>query len=1319
MANTELMAQNGIVRTLWYAKEGSDHVTLSQTDLLHRSEPIVILGEAGMGKSHLLEWLAKAPAYALCTARQLINRHNPSTLLGDAKILVIDALDEVSTQQGGDAVDQILGKLGELKYPNFVLSCRVTDWRSATGTTAINEQYVNQPLELHLEAFTDNDASDFLANKLGLDAARAVIEHFNARGLQGLLGNPQTLGMILNVANKGPLPETRSELFASAIDVLRVEHKDGKSYCQPEKEAGLDAAGAAFTALILTGSEALVRKAAANIEEGELLLADVAILPGAIEITAMLTTRLFKSNGVDRFSYLHRRIGEFLAARWLSKNANTKRKRRRLLAMFYGKGMVPANLRGVHAWLVREPSLALQAIAADPMGIIEYGDADNLSLEQARALLNALKGLATANPNFHSRGPYSIRGIMQTQLLSEVREVITHPETPFSLRLLVLDALKGESIALHLTSELRTLVLDDNAIFASRSAAAQALVALVIDEDWPLLVRTLCDYGTELSIRLAIEILDKIGYSQFTDELIVGVVMAHLRINDHTVGILTRMQKHLPDSRIEGILDRIVSAARALGGPYTRRGAFDIADFANYLIVRRISAGGISAEKLWSWLEPFDTAEGYHRDLHLKLDELIRNNDLLRQGVQRIVLLEKNHEDSINRKAFYLTRRSQALAPTPQDILSLLNTLDPTDQKDERWLEIIKLTPHQSGLDKEILAATRPFAKRRPDLVVSLHRPVSAELNKWQKDEHKRELKQRARRAAKHNKHRLYFTSQINLMRLGQSDVLVQPAMAYLNQFDDLNKALPAEERIAHWLGKELSDAARCGFETFLKIDPPSPTAGEIANLFAKGRYWVRACIMVAALAERFRQNIGFDDLPNENLMAGFFELRRSKVEQDAGILGLEIALETILIKRGVWGIVLRLYYEAQFEAKRTYIDELHALMRDDEQELIANELADDWLARFPNMPHAPELELMTRLLRSGHEDKLRHAKKIPADILDDDSRRNWDSISIFVDFEQTVARLEQADTIEPELLWHLKNFIGERTTDGNHISLSVPQLEWIITAFRPLWPMARPQTGVFGGDRNPWDASDHLTYLIRRLGSDAHVEATAALKRLRDAPRDGYTVTVQIVAFEQTRLHVETVYAPPTLDAIRAIVFDTLPLSVADLQAFIIEELSVVQAKIKSDDAESWRGFYNGRVACEEEQCRDHILGLLRQGSQDITFEPETHVSADKEVDITCTVGSLRIPIEVKGQWHRQLWQGADAQLDALYTQDWRADGCGIYLALWFGEGQPANKQLKSLGQSRDRPKNPEELREMLTCSSKAATEGRVKVFVLDLTRS
>jgi hypothetical protein len=172
-------------------------------------------------------------------------------------------------------------------------------------------------------------------------------------------------------------------------------------------------------------------------------------------------------------------------------------------------------------------------------------------------------------------------------------------------------------------------------------------------------------------------------------------------------------------------------------------------------------------------------------------------------------------------------------------------------------------------------------------------------------------------------------------------------------------------------------------------------------------------------------------------------------------------------------------------------------------------------------------------------------------------------------------------------------------------------------------------------------------------------------------------------------------------------------------MQAFMMEELETVQAKIRSDDAESWRGFYDDRgVPFDEERCRDHLLGLLRQASEGITLDPETHVAGDREVDITCSVDALRMPIEIKGQWHPGLWHAADSQLDRLYMQDWRAGGRGIYLVLWFGQNQPPNKCLASPGRRAERPQTPDELREMLVARSMATREGRVLVFVLDLVR-
>ncbi|MCP6423375.1 hypothetical protein NL463_29115, partial [Klebsiella pneumoniae] len=82
--------------------------------------------------------------------------------------------------------------------------------------------------------------------------------------------------------------------------------------------------------------------------------------------------------------YCHRRIGEYLGARWLAKQCSTVLKRKRLLALFHSHDIVPSSLRGLHAWLAtHHGDLAADVIGKDPMGVIEYGDADSLDRAQA------------------------------------------------------------------------------------------------------------------------------------------------------------------------------------------------------------------------------------------------------------------------------------------------------------------------------------------------------------------------------------------------------------------------------------------------------------------------------------------------------------------------------------------------------------------------------------------------------------------------------------------------------------------------------------------------------------------------------------------------------------------------------------------------------------------------------------------------------------------------------------------------------------------------------------------------------------------------
>ena len=121
-----------VKRRLWRQSSKSEHEDFEEDEILGRSESVVILGEPGMGKSKLLENLASVAGLSTFTARQLINRPNPKSLTGDARLIIIDALDEVAARREGDAVDLVLQKLGALDYPRFILSCRVADWQAAT-----------------------------------------------------------------------------------------------------------------------------------------------------------------------------------------------------------------------------------------------------------------------------------------------------------------------------------------------------------------------------------------------------------------------------------------------------------------------------------------------------------------------------------------------------------------------------------------------------------------------------------------------------------------------------------------------------------------------------------------------------------------------------------------------------------------------------------------------------------------------------------------------------------------------------------------------------------------------------------------------------------------------------------------------------------------------------------------------------------------------------------------------------------------------------------------------------------------------------------
>ncbi len=319
---------------------------------------------------------------------------------------------------------------------------------------------------------------------------------------------------------------------------------------------------------------------------------------------------------------------------------------------------------------------------------------------------------------------------------------------------------------------------------------------------------------------------------------------------------------------------------------------------------------------------------------------------------------------------------------------------------------------------------------------------------------------------------------------------------------------------------------------------------------------------------------------------------------------------------------------------------------------------------------------------------------------------------------EETIKKF-QKELSDRDFIWTIRDRLNGRYRENKaNLQLSVNLLEWIMNTFRSEYPDTGYPRGVYSGDRQPWDAADFLKGIVAQLAKNPSDEASRALERLKNAEQDSYTDLIKTLQYEQKQIRVESLYTPPIIEQIKAISEDLAPQSIFDLQAFILEELTIVQAKIRSDDAESWRGFYDDNAKpYKEERCRDHLIGLLRQGSNEVVYEVEVHEADDKEADIGCTIGQLRLPIEVKGQWHPELWIGADNQLNKLYAQDWRAEGRGIYLVLWFGS-RTDNKKLKSRGRGQLIPTTADQLKEMLIESSQAAKTGQIEIVVLDIER-
>lgn len=1329
-------------RHLRFADAKGTTYRVDEAGLLEVKGAKVALGEPGMGKSELIDELGRRLGVEPVSAVRFLLSKNPANLIEPGKPLLIDGLDEAMARREGDAVDAVLAQLEEAGSPDFVLSCRAREWQSR-GETNLRRLYGADPTIFTLEPLSRDEARAFLIARHPNADPIHVIDHLDRHGIADLYSNPLTLGLMGRVAETdAQLPASRGALFERVCALTWPEHdpdRQDEGLAQLTQDEALSAAGAISAAMLLAGAEAASTAGAAQVQDGDLRIAAVTVLPAAAAARTIFSSKLFQSVATNRAKPIHRVIAEFLGARWLAGLATSPRTQRRMLAQLQGSGGVPASLRGLHAWLAyHSPAMAERVIAADPYGVLRYGETAALSPSQVDRLFEAMCRLAEDDPFFRASDwdSRTAAGLIVPHLRGRIDAVIGSASSNAHLRSLLIEGLRDTPLAVDLAGTLEEVMLSPERFYREREEAAEALRPHRDPAWWQGAIETLRAQGDADATRLAHNLVVMLD-GAVSDDLLVGILFAELGATisplprdrcrrPRTVRHYHDIAEILAPERLRSVLDLLAEYAPLLNG-IDRLDRNDFAELISVLIVRSIDAGVVGPDDgaaLWRWLSLVDHAQYFHRKVKQQLVARLDANPELRHAAQDHGLYEVRRGDSIWVAEVDLQRRLIGLSTHRGDATWFLSRMADGDNKDETlrgdWRDLMRIAHNVEGFEEGAREQGERFARGDRQLATFIDRLENPGVPQWQRRRERQERQRERKERVQREWHRREFAAMRGELCAGALGAIIDPAKAYLGIFRELEGS--GGDAIVDWLGPELAADAMAGLEAVLhRSDLPSPR--EIAQGFAEDATYNYGYAIMAGLLQRHRSGQGFSGIAVDVLTAGLLLCHHDRgwCEND-DMSSLQAALEAILVPTpAARQAFARLLIEPVLAAGRSHVTGLHMLANEEAWQAAGGVLADQWLIAFPDVPESVEVELVDCLTHAGELHKLAQVAAARATTVyrSFDHLLTWLAIDVLVRFEAVRPSIGTLAAECPEFIWFLRNRL-QLERRGRLLPLSVVQAQWVISQFRSLWAYAVLQ-GSGSGSTNPYDATDFLRALINRIADDTSEEASDALQALIAGPEDSYSELIRHMAAEQRQKRAEEAFTPIGPSQLAALLADGPPGNADDLKSLVLEELAVAQKKLLGEDIDQVVDFWSDSgIPRNENRCRDRLAAmigpdLMRYDVQRIT---EADMPMTKRADLAYARGQLQLPMEVKGQWHKDVWSAADGQLDLQYLIDWRSDQRGIYCVLWFGDLPAKSKRrLRARPGGAPAPMTPAQMREMLIEGIPEARRALIDVVVLDLT--
>ena len=385
---------------------------------------------------------------------------------------------------------------------------------------------------------------------------------------------------------------------------------------------------------------------------------------------------------------------------------------------------------------------------------------------------------------------------------------------------------------------------------------------------------------------------------------------------------------------------------------------------------------------------------------------------------------------------------------------------------------------------------------------------------------------------------------------------------------------------------------------------------------------------------------------------------------------------------------ILIKHVSANARSRKDHISGLYQLAEDEDWSSIAKDSVLKLLEKFPARITSSQISNVQHMLKAAirYADKMDFIeiidKKLSYSSMDILQRGKWLSAALIIAPEKYEKEVLEYMGHGPLRVHALTSLLDVRFDQWKPDYTLTPSI--LGALIQRLGNQFKPYSYINGGRvTRAMDTADTISSLIHSLTRIDDSIATKELEKLIQLQElEEWHSALKAGLYEQRKRLRDASFTQPNIESIVNTLTNSKPSNAADLMALTLDQLETLSTKIRNSNTNDYRQYWNTDkynnpdTPKVEDAGRDALLSDLQVQLEKLNIhaDKEGYFAEDKRSDIKVSyinTNRIIIPIEIKRDFHTDVWKALWSQLIGQYTQDPDAQGYGIYVIFWFGTGK------------------------------------------------